>query len=63
MTSEKASQDPAVDLMLEQAVRDIGIPPRPIVLERINAQAKPEVSRSDDLARKRATRRSEATGS
>lgn len=34
-----------------------------IVLERINAQAKPEVSRSDDLARKRAARRSEATGS
>lgn len=34
-----------------------------IVLERIAAQSKPEVSRVDDLASKRAARRSEATGS
>lgn len=40
-----------IDQMLEQAVRDIGIPPRPAVLERINAELNRETPEPDRLAK------------
>jgi HD-like signal output (HDOD) protein len=40
-----------IDQMLEQAVRDIGIPPRPAVLEQINAELNREMPEPDRLAK------------
>jgi HD-like signal output (HDOD) protein len=46
-----SSEAPDVDQMLEQAVRDIGIPPRPAVLERINAEMSKESPEPERLVK------------
>ncbi len=50
-TSVSASETPRVNVLLENAIRDIGIPPCPVILEQINAEMRRDEPDLKRLAR------------